>query len=334
MDFSSENFDRTHPKILQALIRSNKGFAASYCKDEYTKKVFERFKEIFGDREIEVFYCFNGTGANNFAISSITEKHNSVFCSDVSHLYTAESTAPETFTGCRLYPIKSINSKIVPEELLRKPKKINDAHLPKPAVLTITQPTEYGTVYSLAELKEIAKLCKENNILIHVDGARICNALVAMNCTFKDFIKISGVDVLTFGGTKAGLMFGEAVIFFNSKRFKNLHYNHKRSMQLASKNRFVAVQFYELFQNELWKNLAKHTNNLAQYFEQEITRIDKSIIDYPVETNVVFMKMKSELFEKLRSIASFYMWDIEMEEARCVFSFSNTKKEIDLFISN
>lgn len=129
-------------------------------------------------------------------------------------------------------------------------------------------------------------------------------------------------------------MFGEAGIFFNSKRFKNLHYNHKRSMQLASKNRFVAVQFYELFQNELWKNLAKHTNNLAQYFEQEITRIDKSIIDYPVETNVVFMKMKSELFEKSRSIASFYMWDIEKEEARCVFSFSNTKKEIDLFISN
>jgi len=334
MDFSSENFDKTHPTILRALLHSNKGFAASYGEDEYTKNVIETFKEIFGDREIEVYCCFNGTGANNFAISSITEKYNSLFCSDVSHLYTAESTAPETFIGCRLYPLKSINGKIVPEELLVKLKKANDIHLPKPDVLTITQPTEYGTVYSLAELKEIAKYCKEKNILLHIDGARIYNALVAMNCTFKDFIKISGVDVLTLGGTKAGLMFGEAVIFFNSKRFKNIRYNHKRSMQLASKNRFIAAQFYALFQNELWKTLAKHTNNLAQYFEQEIIRTDKSVIAYPVETNVVFIKMKSVLFEKLRSTANFYMWDIEKEEARCVFSFSNTKKEIDLFINN
>jgi threonine aldolase len=331
LEFSSENFDKTHPAILKALVKSNKGFATSYGKDKSTSEAISLFKQVFGTKEIEVFFCFNGTGANNFALSSITEKHSAILCSDVSHLYTAESTAPETFTGCRLYPVKTINGKIIIADFLRKVSTKNDVHLPPASVLTITQPTEYGTVYTLKELKIISKHCKNNGILIHIDGARLFNALVATNCSPADFIKMSGADVLTLGGTKAGLMFGEAVVFFNSKRFKNLGYNHKRSMQLASKNRFIAAQFNALLKEGLWKKIAQHTNNLTKYFEQEVIK-KKLAIAYPVETNMVFLKMKQDPFNKLKSTANFYRWDNDLEEVRFAFSFSNTKREIIVFL--
>jgi threonine aldolase len=233
---------------------------------------------------------------------------------------------------------KELSDKITIRMLLNNtsglyPSKATPAYdLPEAAVLTITQPTEYGTVYSLTELSVIAKICRDNNLLLHIDGARIFNALVALNCSLKDLVKASGVDVLTMGGTKSGLMFGEAVIFFNPKRFKNSKYNHKRSMQLASKNRFIATQFIELFREELWKEIASHTNDLGKYFEQELIKIDKSVIAQPVQTNMAFVKMKQELFDKLIPIASFYRWDSDMEEARFAFSFSNTKRDIECFL--
>lgn len=217
-------------------------------------------------------------------------------------------------------------------DFLLKVKAKNDIHLPPASILSITQPTEYGTVYHLKELKTIAKRCKENNILLHIDGARLFNAIAAMNCSLADFIKISGADVLTLGGAKAGLMFGEAVVFFNSKRFKNLAYNHKRSMQLASKNRFIAAQFSALLKDGLWKIIATRTNSLAKYFEQELIKNNKMAIAYPVETNMVFLKMKQDLFNKLISTSNFHRWGNDLEVVRFVFSFSNTKKDIECFL--
>ena len=332
MYFSSENFDGTHPAMIKALIKANKGFAASYGKDAYTLKAINDFKKAFGANDIKVFFCFNGTGANNFALSSITEKHCAILCSDVSHLYTAESTAPETFTGCRLYPLQTLHGKIVMEDLLRKIKTKNDIHRPPATVLTITQPTEYGTIYDAKELKMIAKHCKANNILLHVDGARLFNALAAMDCSLAEFVKVSGADALTLGGTKSGMMFGEAVIFFNSKRFVNIAYEHKRSMQLASKNRFIATQFSAMLNNVLWKKIAAHTNGLAKYFEQELMKTGKWPVTCPVQTNMVFMKMGKDNFERLNAGIHFYQWDEEQEEVRFAFSFSNTKKDVEMLL--
>lgn len=331
MYFSSENFDGVHPRIMEALIKSNNGFAASYGTDEITKQAIDLLRKIFNTAALEVFFCFNGTGANNFALSAITEKCSSIFCAEVAHLYVDESTAPETFTACRLYPVKTANGKIIIADFLLKLKRRGDVHHPQPAALSITQPTEYGTIYSVNELKEIAKHCKANNILLHIDGARIFNALVAMDCSFSDLIKISGVDVLTMGGTKAGLMFGEAVLFFDNGRFRNLKYIHKRSMQLASKNRFIAAQFIEILKDNLWKEVAGYTNALAKYFEQQVASIDQRKIAYPVETNMVFMKMDAALFEKLKSVANFYRWKDEDDEVRFVFSLNNTRDDIDVF---
>jgi len=331
MNFSSENHDGTHLRILKALINSNNGFAASYGKDEYTIEAIELFREVFGTKELEPFFCFNGTGANNFALSSISEKHNAILCSESSHLYTAESTAPETFTGCRLYPVKTVNGKILIEDFLLKVNTKNDVHLPPAAILTITQPTEYGTIYDLNELNIISNHCKENNILLHVDGARLFNALAAMNCSLADFVKICRPDALSLGGTKSGLMFGEAVVFFNNGRFRNLNYNHKRSMQLASKNRFIAAQFIELLKDGLWKEIATHTNNLAKYFERELAKTGKAETAYPVETNMVFIKMGQTPFDQLKTSVRFYRWDIQREEVRFAFSFSNTIGDINSF---
>ena len=185
----------------------------------------------------------------------------------------------------------------------------------------------------MEELKIIGRHCKENNILLHIDGARLFNALVALNCSLSNFIKISRADVLTLGGTKAGLMFGEAVVFFNSERFKNLRYNHKRSMQLASKNRFIAAQFAELFKDELWKKIATHTNNLAKYFEQELSKLNSTTAVYPVQTNMLFLKMGEAQFNRLNSVALFYRWNIKQEEVRFAFSFGNSFEEINYFLN-
>jgi threonine aldolase len=252
INFASENYDKTHPAILKSIAKYNAGFAPSYGKDENTNAVIEKLKNVFDTNNLEVFFCFNGTGANNFALSSITEKYSSILCSDVSHLYTAESTAPETFTGCRLYTVKTLHGKIVIADFLQKARMSNDVHLPQASVLSITQPTEYGTVYTLQELKTIGEHCRKNNILLHIDGARIFNAVVSLNCSLAELIKISGADVITLGGTKNGLMFGEAVVFFKTKRFKNISYNHKRSMQLASKNRYIAIQFNAILKGEFY----------------------------------------------------------------------------------
>ncbi len=332
MYFCSENYDGADPAIVQALVKSNKGFVPSYGEDEYTQKAKELLQHAFGKRDIEVFFCFNGTGANNFALGSITEKHAAILCSDVSHLYTAESTAPETFTGCRLYPVRSVNGKISMTDLLSNIKRSNGVHLPPAAVLTITQPTEYGTVYNREELQEISRCCKKHHILLHIDGARLFNALVAMDGSLSAFAKLSGADVITLGGTKSGLLFGEAVVFFNSKRFAHLPYQHKRSMQLASKNRFIAAQFCELLKNDRWKQVASKTNSLATYCAKRLAGINDTQAAYPVETNMVFLTMSTARFNKLQKIAHFYRWDEERKEVRLVFSIGNTKAEIDTFL--
>ncbi len=332
MYFCSENYDAADPAILKALVKSNKGFVPSYGEDEYTQKAKELLQHAFGRSDIEVFFCFNGTGANNFALGSIAQRHTAVLCSDVSHLYTAESTAPETFTGCRLYPVKSINGKISVADLLSNINRSNGVHLPPAAVLTITQPTEYGTVYSREELQEISRCCKKYQVLLHIDGARLFNALAATEGSLSEFAKLSAADVITLGGTKSGLLFGEAVVFFNSKRFANLPFQHKRSMQLASKNRFIAAQFCALLKNDYWKQLASKTNSLATYCAKKLADIHNTQAAYPVETNMVFLAMSTARFNKLQKMAHFYRWDEERKEVRLVFSLSNTRADIDHFL--
>lgn len=334
ISFCSENFDNTHPVIMQALLKANKGFAPSYGKDIDSLHAVTKLRQLTGIAGAEVFFCFNGTGANNFAISAVTEKYSSVYCSDISHLYLAESTVPEALSGCRLYGVKSVNGKIDLTDLQIKLQSLYQVHSPLPGLLSVTQPTEYGTVYSNKELSAITTFCRKHNLLLHIDGARIFNALAFMNCSLSQFINIAKPDVLTLGGTKAGLMFGEVVLFFTPGKFRHLDLLHKRSTQLASKNRFIAVQYNSLLKNELYKKTASYCNRLAQYFTKTLNSIDKNLIAFPVETNTVFVKMNKKLYQVLNKTANFYWWDDAAELARFTFSFNNTKEEIDKFIAS
>ncbi|HWD88239.1 MAG TPA: aminotransferase class I/II-fold pyridoxal phosphate-dependent enzyme [Mucilaginibacter sp.] len=331
INFASENYAGVQQNILQALADANTGAAPSYGNDAYTAEAIATIKEHFGD-DIEVYFTFNGTGANNFGLGAATARFNSIYCSDVAHLYVDESTAPESFTGCRLYVVKSQSGKIAPEDLKSSIKRAGDIHHPQPGIVSLTQPTEYGTVYTTDELQEIKAICDDNKLLLHVDGARFFNAAVFLNSSLKEMTRETGIDILTLGGTKAGMMFGEAVIFFNKDASGSRKYHLKRSMQLASKNRFIATQFKAMLQNDLWKKLAVYTNRLAKEFEKQVADIPGIKIAHPVETNAVFLHMSPELHAKMQQHAYFYYWNDAKEEVRLVFSFDNTTEEITEFI--
>lgn len=331
INFASENFAGVHPEILQALIDANKGHEPSYGHDQYTAEAIQVIKKHFGE-EIDVYFTFNGTGANNFGLSCVTEKFQSIFCSEVAHLYVDESTAPESFSGCRLYPVHSENGKISAADLKFSVKRKGDIHHPQPGIVSITQPTEYGTVYNLSELRSIKKVCVENDLLLHVDGARFFNAATYLGVSLKALSQDAGIDILTLGGTKSGMMFGEAVVFFCGASNSCYRFHLKRSMQLASKQRFIAAQFNAVFENNLWYRIATHTNSLANKFEQKLSGIEGIKIAYPVETNVVFLKMPKSLFEKMQRHANFYYWKEWENEARIMFSFDNTEKQVQTFI--
>ncbi|MGZ3832120.1 MAG: threonine aldolase family protein [Mucilaginibacter sp.] len=331
INFSSENYAGVHGQIMDALINANTGSQPSYGNDQVTKDTIALFKQTFGEN-IEVYFTFNGTGANNFGLSCMVDRHHSIFCADVAHLLVDESTAPEAFSGCRLYPVNSRDGKIIIEDLELKIKRIGDVHHPQPKVVSLTQPTEYGTVYTMEELKAIKAICTKNNMLLHVDGARFFNAAVHLNASLKQMSLEAGVDVLTLGGTKIGLMFGEAVIFFHPAINNSYKFNLKRSMQLASKNRFIAVQFRALLQSDLWCEIAQHSNQMAKLFESEVAAIPSVTVAYPIETNAVFLNMPMSLHEQLQDVASFYYWNEEKCEARFVFSFNTTAEEIRLFV--
>lgn len=327
INFASENYAPVHPHIMEVLINANTGNQSSYGNDEITRETIQLFKKEFGD-SIEVYFVFNGTGANNFGLSCMVERHHSVFCSDVAHLYVDESNAPEAIIGCRLYPVRSVNGKIVPGELEKAIKRIGDVHHPQPKVVSLTQPTEYGTVYTIGEMKAIKEVCTANNMLLHVDGARFFNAAAGLNTSLAAISHDAGIDVLTLGGTKTGLMFGEAVVFFNPAAHNPFKFNLKRSMQLASKNRFIAAQFKRLLQDNLWHDIAAHTNSLAKEFEKEVATIPSLKIAYPVETNALFLNMPRDLYDKMQQHASFYFWNDEKSEARLMFSFDNSVEEV------
>lgn len=329
INFASENFAGVHEDMMKALLAANHSNVPSYGNDPITAAATLRFKEAFGEN-IEVYFTFNGTGANNFGLSCALQKHHSIFCTNVAHLYVDESTAAETFTGCRIYPVHSLNGKIVIGGLRRSIKRLGDIHHPQPGVVSISQPTEYGTVYTKAQLKAIREVCLEKNMLLHVDGARLFNAAVHLGGSLKDLC--AEIDILTVGGTKAGMMFGEAVVFFNPAAGNAYKFHLKRSMQLASKNRFIAAQFEGMLRTRLWQKIAQHTNSLALYFSEQVAGIPSLQVTHPVETNAVFVRMPPSLHRQLQDIASFYLWNEEKSETRFMFSFNNTREEIDRFI--
>lgn len=325
--FASDNNSGVHPEIFKAMEAANFGHVTGYGDDSYTLDAIEIFKKEFGE-DTEVFFVFNGTGANVTGLSSATHSFNSIICAETAHIQVDECGAPEKFTGCKLLPVASVNGKLTPQAIQHHLYGFDFEHHSQPRIISISQTTELGTVYRPVEIRTLADLAHKNNMLLHMDGARIANAAVALNMDFREFTRDCGVDILSFGGTKNGMMMGEAVLIFNPELAVNTKYIRKQSMQLFSKMRFVGAQFIAYFKDDLWRKTATHANKMAKLLEGEILKIPQIKITRPVEANGVFAEIPQEIIEPLQQRFFFYIWDETKSEVRWMTSFDTEEKEI------
>jgi threonine aldolase len=329
-NFASDNNAGVHPEIIDAITRANQGHVVAYGDDPYTRSAIRKFEEHFG-ADISVFFTFNGTGANVLGLQSLTRPFHSVLCSDYAHIYTDECGAPEKHTGCKLIPLSHQEGKITVESVRHAYHGVGDEHHSQPRVISITQSTEMGTVYHPEEIRALAEFAHEREMFLHMDGARIANAAASLGQTLRGATRDLGVDVLSFGGTKNGIVGGEAVVFFQPSLSQDFLYLRKQSMQLASKMRFIAAQFEALLTNDLWRRSAEHANRMARRLEKEISRIPGVKIVWKVEANGVFAQIPHRSIEKIKQQYFFYTWMEEESIVRWMCSFDTTEEDIREF---
>lgn len=330
--FGSDNHSGVHPDIMQAIVKANYGHAHSYGGDEYTQSVIDKMKLHFGSKS-QIFFVFNGTAANVLSLSCITESYNSVLLSEHAHLWVDECGAPEKLLGIKLIPVLSPDAKIYPEKLEAYIIRRGDQHYSQVSAISITQPTEYGTCYTIKELKQLATWAKSQKLYIHMDGARLVNASYHLGCSLKELCLDIGIDVLSLGGTKNGLLGGEAVVILNPECAQNFKFRRKQFMQLTSKSRFIAAQFDVWLNQGLYKDIAKNSVDMAKYLAQELVKLDLVQITQKVESNVVFAVFPKKIIHELKKEHFFYIWNEFTFEARLMTSFDTTKQDIDKFIS-
>lgn len=324
--FASDNNSGVHPQILSALAEVNTGHVVGYGGDCYTHKAISIFRKLFGDTT-DVYFVFNGTGANTLAINTLSHSFHAVLAPHTAHIVTDECGAPEKLTGCKLIPIETPNGKITPEMLLKHLHGFGFEHHSQPHLLSISQVTELGTVYTKDEIKVLSDLAHRHNMYVHMDGARIANAAVSLKMPFREFTVDAGIDVLSFGGTKNGMLMGEAVLFFNAALSENAKYFRKQSAQLFSKMRFVAAQFLAYFENDLWKSSAEHANKMAKILENEVRKLGITITQ-EVQANGIFAIIPDEVRDELQKHFFFYPWDVNKHEVRWMTSFDTEESDI------
>ncbi|MBE3101925.1 MAG: low specificity L-threonine aldolase [Firmicutes bacterium] len=330
--FASDNNAIVHPKIMEALQRANTGHCLSYGDDDFTAAACEKFKEAFG-ADTESYFVFNGTGANVTSLASMGASYHAIICAEAAHINVDECGAPERFTGCKLLTLKTDDGKLRPEQIEATLYVLGEQHHSQPRIISIAQSTEVGTVYTIEELRQLTDFAHENKLLVHMDGARIANAAASLGVSLKAMTADVGIDVLSFGGTKNGLMFGEAVVFFNLELAKSYKYIRKQGMQLASKMRYIAVQFEALFTDDLWLKNAKQANAMAALLAKEVSNIPGITITRPVVANGVFVTMPKDTAARLMEKYYFYSVDEEKGEYRWMTSFDTEEEDIQDFVT-
>lgn len=339
--FGSDNHSPVHPLILESIIKNNNNYSVAYGEDEYTQEVLEKLESILGG-DCKAYFVVNGTGANVVALSSVIRSYNSILAPNTAHINIDECGAPEKFTGAKIVPLTNNDGKVTIDTIIESLVGFGFQHHSQPKVLSISQPTELGTLYSKDEIKSISDLLHKNNCFLHMDGSRISNAAAYLGEPIKEFTKECGVDILSFGGTKNGLLMGEAVVIFKNS-FNNVQYNEiiesipylrKQCTQLYSKNRYIAAQFDAYLSNELYLTLANSANSMAQYLATKLTNITQIKITKPVQSNAVFAIISKELTEYLHKNHYFYIWDEQLNEVRWMCSYSTTKDDIDNFVAD
>lgn len=328
--FASDNNAGVHPEIFEAMIDANHGHAIAYGDDDFTKKAIANFQTLFGDNT-EVHFVFTGTGANVLGINMLGHSFNAVICAETAHINVDECGAPEKFTGMKLLSIATPDGKLTIDLIKKHMHGFGFEHHSQPKIISITQPTELGTIYSINEIAALANYAHQNAMFLHMDGARISNAVVSLDCPVKEFTVDAGVDVLSFGGTKNGMMYGEAVLIFNKTLAGNFKYFRKQGMQLASKMRYVGAQFNAFFTDDLWLKSAAHANKMAQLLYQKVNSIIGVEVTQKVQANGVFAKIPQAVIQKLQEEYFFYVWDEHTHEVRWMCSFDTTTDDINAF---
>lgn len=330
--FASDNNAGVHPKILKALERANRGHVIAYGDDIYTEAAVKKFRDHLGD-DIDVYFVFSGTGANVLGLKAITESHHAIICTETAHINVDECGAPERFTGCKLLLVQSADGKLKPELIRPLLHGIGVEHHVQPRVVSISQATEMGTVYTPEEVRALADFAHQHNLLLHVDGARVANAAVSLKARLREITTEAGVDILSFGGTKNGMMYGEAVVLFGENRAPDFKYIRKQGSHLASKMRFISAQFEALFTNDLWRRNAAHANRMARILAQELGSIPQIELTQKVEANGVFAIIPKRFIPLLQQKYFFYIWTEEISEARFMTSFDTTEQDIKDFVA-
>ena len=329
--FASDNYSGIHPEVFEAIQLANSHHQISYGDDTFTSDAVQLFEKEFGN--VSVLFSFNGTGANVICLKCCTLPFQAVVCSDLAHIHVDECGAPTQSIGCSLLPIPTTDGKLTPELIQPLLSRLGNVHHTQPKVISISQSTEVGTIYSIDELKALCRFAHDNDMYVHLDGARISNAVAALGVTLKEATVDCGVDIMSFGGTKNGLMMGEAVLVFNDKLKANAPYFQKQSAQLFSKNRFIAAQFNALLSNDLWLRMATHANRMAQLLSAEIQLLPDVKITRKVQANAVFAIIPRKAIEPLQAKYPFYIWDEETLELRWMCSFDTTEEDIQNFVS-
>jgi threonine aldolase len=325
--FASDNAAGIHPAVLEAIVAANRGHSLAYGNDPWTARATDLMRQTFGN-DLDVAFAFGGTGANIVGLATLLESWQSIVCAESSHLWRDECAAPERWLGAKLSPLATADGKLRPGDIEPLLEDRGFVHRAQPRVVSVSQPTEWGTVYTLDELRALGEFCRCNDLFLHVDGARLANAAAALNVSLRETSVDCGVDVLSFGGTKNGLLAGEAILAFSPVRSRGLQFQLKQGAQLASKMRFVAAQFEALLSNDLWRKNALHANAMAAQLGELLQAIDGVQIVQPVETNVVFAQVPQASVAALHERFAIPVWRSEGPVLRIMTSFDTTPDDL------
>ena len=329
--FASDNYAGVHPEILEAIAAANSGHVPGYGDDPITAAAEDAFRRLIGD-DARVFFAFNGTGANVVAFAAALRPYQAVVCPQTAHLNNDECGAFERFAGGKLIAVPTRDGKLTPADVRRSVRELGNVHHVQVGAISISQSTEVGTVYSVEELTALGAVAREYDLLFHLDGARLANAAVALDVDLHALLVETGVDVCTFGGTKNGLLFGEAIVFPKAHpAIAALPFTRKQGMQLASKMRFVAAQFEALLRDDLWRRSARHANAMARRLAERLRSVDGVRIAYAVEANGVFAAIDPKLVAPLQNERRFYVWDEDASIVRWMASFDTSEADVDAF---
>ncbi len=328
--FASDNYSGVHPEVLAALAAANGGHQVAYGEDDYTARLQEAVKGLFGEAA-EAYPVFNGTGANVVSLQSLLPRWGAVVCATTAHINVDENGAPERVGGIKLLAVPAPNGKLTSELIDREAWGWGDEHRAQPLAVSITQTTELGTLYSVEEVRAITEHAHARGMSVHMDGARLANAAAALGVPVREFTSGAGVDILSFGGTKNGMLFGECVVALNPEAARGLTYLRKMDMQLASKMRFVSAQFLALLEDGLWLRSAAHANAMAARLRSAVEGLDGVELTQPTESNGVFAILPEGVADRVREKFRFYDWDASRREVRWMCSFDTTREDVDRF---